>query len=301
MISAVIHTYNEEKNIDRCLSSLSWMDEIVLIDMGSTDKTRTIATSYKANIYHHSYTGFVEPARNFGIEKSKGDWILIIDADEELPKTLVDLLLTVQKDDRYDFYRIARKNFIFGKWIQHGGWWPDYQVRFFRKGAVSWSDKIHGLPLTIGRGMDLEVSGKLCLVHHNYQTIEQYIGRLNRYTSISAKELYLDNKRVTISNFFIEPAREFVSRYFVWEGYKDGLYGLALSLLQSSSELVVYLKLWELENYKQQKVSISEIDKLITSAFKLKKYWLLSGLLNQSQTSLKRFWLHLKRKILTYG
>jgi len=301
MISAVIHTYNEEKNIDRCLSSLSWIDEIVVIDMGSIDKTRIIAAKYKAKIHNHPYTGFVEPARNFGIEKAKGDWILIIDADEEIPKSLVDLLLTVQKDNSYDFYRIGRKNIIFGKWIRHGGWWPDYQVRFFRKGAVSWSDKIHGLPLTIGRGMDLEVSEKLCLVHHNYQTIEQYIGRLNRYTTISAKELYLDNKRFSISNFFIEPTREFVSRYFVWEGYKDGVVGLALSMLQLSSELVSYLKLWELENYKEEKVSISQIDKLITSAYKLKKYWLLSELLKEPHTSLKSFWFRLKRKLLTYG
>src|SRR3990167_384330 len=158
MISAVVHTYNEGKNIERCLSSLNWADEIVVIDMGSTDNTCKIAKDFKAKLFSHPYTGFVEPARNFGLSQAKGDWILVVDADEEIPKSLVYYFTHELQRPRFDFYRIARKNIIFNKWVKHSGWWPDYQVRFFRKGMVAWTEKIHGIPLTKGEGTDIEAS-----------------------------------------------------------------------------------------------------------------------------------------------
>lgn len=300
MISAVIHTYNEEKNIERCLSSLSFVDEIVLIDMGSTDKTCSLALSFKAKIYNHPYTGFVEPARNFGISKAKRDWILTVDADEEIPKSLARYLLGEVASPTSDFYRISRKNIIFGKWVKHTGWWPDYQIRFFRKDAVSWTKKIHGIPLTKGQGIDIEAKEELSIIHYNYQSLEQFIERLNRYSSISAKELYLSNKRFSVQNLFEVPTKEFINRYFVWEGYKDGLHGLALSFLQSFSELVVQLKLWELEGFKGQRVDLKEIQSLLLKQYKQKQYWLTNILLEKTQNPLTRFLLKLKRKLNIY-
>ena len=125
MISVIVHTYNEEKNIDRCLNALSWADEIVMIDMGSKDKTIQEAQKYNTTIYQHPYTHFVEPARNFGISKAKYEWVLIVDADEEIPKTLSRFLQKASNENIFDYYRIPRKNIIFGKWIKHTGWWPE--------------------------------------------------------------------------------------------------------------------------------------------------------------------------------
>lgn len=300
MISAVVHTYNEEKNIEKCLASLSWVNEIIVIDMGSTDKTCQIAKDYKSKIYQHPYTGFVEPARNFGILKTSGDWIIIVDADEEIPKTLAKYLtLEIQKPSA-DYYRIARKNIIFGKWIKHAGWWPDYQVRFFKKGSVSWTEKIHGIPLTRGTGTDVESSDDLNIVHHNYQTIEQYLTRLNRYSNISAKELYLSNQRFTSDLLFKKPLQEFINRFFVWEGYKDNIHGLALALLQSLAELATCLKLWELESFREEKLSLEQIDKSVTQGYKQNKYWLTAKLLKQSQNPIYSLIIRLKRKLLNY-
>lgn len=300
MISAVIHTYNEEKNIERCLSSLSWADEIVIIDMGSRDKTLDIAKSFKAKIYEHPYTGFVEPARNFGLSKAKGDWILVVDADEEIPKSLAHFLSLEVQHAKYDFYRIARKNIIFNKWIKHAGWWPDCQIRFFKRGAVNWTEKVHGIPLTRGSGTDLEAIEDLSLIHYNYQSIEQFLERLNRYTSISAKELFISNRKFSHKDLFEVPAREFINRYFLWEGYKDGVHGLVLSLLQSFSELSVFLKLWDLEDFKEERISLEQTSQLINREYKEKKYWVFKALLKQTNNIFLKALLKIKSKINQY-
>jgi len=296
MISAVVHTFNEEKNIKRCLSSLQWVDEIILVDMGSTDQTCQVAKEYKVKIFHHEYIGFVEPARNFGISKATNDWILIVDADEEIPKTLADYLKKETKNPRGDFYRIARKNIIFDKWIKHTGWWPDYQVRFFKKGTVSWTEKIHGVPLTIGEGIDVETYEDLSIVHYNYPSIEKYLERLNRYTSITAKELFLSNIQFSSRDLLEKPTKEFINRYFVWDGYKDGLHGLVLSLVQSFSELVTYVKLWELNNFKEEKIPLEKTELYLDKDYQLKKYWLLDTLLRNPHSFFQGlFWKIRKR------
>lgn len=301
MISAVVHTYNEEKNIERCLSSLSWVDEIVLIDMGSTDRTRQKATNYKVKLYPHPYTGFVELARNFGIGKASGSWILIVDADEEVPRNLGNYLTKLAKGDSGDYFRIPRKNIIFGKWIRHSGWWPDYQIRFFKKGAVGWTDKIHGVPLTKGIGVDIKPEEEFSIIHYNYQTIEQFVFRLNRYTSISAKEIFLSNTRFKLEDLFSAPAREFINRFFLAEGYRDGLHGLALSFLQAISEVIVYLKLWELENFKEKSVSKGEIEMLVDKHYREYKYWHVTKLIEESKNIGEKALLKFKRGLTKYG
>lgn len=297
MISAVIHTYNEENNINRCLASLDFADEIIVIDMGSTDKTVGIARDFKAKIYSHPYTGFVEPARNFGISKAAGGWILIVDADEEIPVSLSRHLKRIVKVCTENYFRIPRKNIIFGKWMKHAGWWPDYKIRFFQKNAVSWNEKIHGIPITKGIGKDIEPHEELSIIHHNYQTVDQFILRLNRYSSISAKELYLSNERFHFAKLFEATSREFISRYFFWEGYKDGIHGLALSFLQALSELVTYVKLWELEGFWEKKITLAEIDELFKKTHSKQRYWLTEKILQQPHNIFQDIILKLKRKI----
>ena len=301
MISALIHTYNEEKNIERALSSLSFADEIVLVDMGSNDNTCEIASQFTTKIFQHPYTGFVEPARNFGIQKTKNKWVLVIDADEEIGSGLARYLTSEIKNPKADFYRIPRKNIIFGKWMKHTGWWPDYQIRFFKKGAISWNDQIHGIPLTKGKGQEIEATENLSITHHNYQTIEQFIERLNRYTNISAKQLYLSNVRFSVAKLFAMPVREFVDRFFVREGYKDGVHGLALSILQSLSESVTCLKLWELEGFKQEKIELTKIQRYFQTEHKQKQYWIMESLIRSSSSSIYNILLRLKRKLCLYG
>lgn len=293
-ISVVVNTLNEEKNLHRALTSVkTFADEIVVVDMKSTDKTLEIAKRAGAKVYLYRRIGYVEPARNFAISKASGDWILVLDADEELQESLEKKLKMIARNkpkvyekfsskiEMGDYYRIPRKNIIFGKWIKHSRWWPDYNVRFFKKGHVFWSEIIHSVPTTIGKGVDLEAQEENALIHYNYDTVEQFIERLNRYTTYHAKRLYEEGYKFEWSDLIRKPTNEFLSRYFQGEGYKDGFHGLALAFLQAFSESVLYLKLWQLEKFREVHADIEEVVNEMKEAESDLNYWQSDSLLKE--------------------
>ena len=277
ILSAVINTWNEEKNLRRVLSSIKdYVDEIVIVDMESKDKTLDIAREFDAKIWSHPYLSYVEPARNFAINKAQGQWILLLDADEEMTKDMCVRLGRLISHGVYDYYRLPRKNIIFGKWISHSGWWPDYQIRLFKKGSVVWQDEIHSIPITQGKGIDLRAEEKNAIIHYHYENVSQYLERLNRYTSEEAKELIKSGHHFDWKNLIQKPISEFLSRFFVWEGYKDSLHGLALSILQAVSFFIVQLKVWEADEDFQDTKSINLLDsvwQLLNKAKKDFNYW----------------------------
>jgi len=265
-ISVVINTLNEEENLPRAMKSVkSFADEIVVVDMESIDKTRGIAKKHGAKVFSHKRMGYVEPARNFAISKSTGDWIFILDADEEIPSSLASKLKKLIKDSKVDYYGIPRKNLIFGKWMKHSRWWPDYNIRFFKKGAVTWENEIHSIPITMGTGDDLFAKEKYAIIHHHYQSIEQFVERMNTYTSVQAKEKKNDGYKFDWKDLIGKPVSEFNSRYFAGFGYKDGVHGLGVAGLQAFSELVLYLKLWShsTEASRDKQLSVTEISREI--------------------------------------
>lgn len=273
-ISLVVNTINEEKNIKQVLSSVKGLvDEIIVVDMESDDNTQKLAKKLGAKVFTHKRTHYVEPARNFAISKASGNWILILDADEEVTTELKSKLKNIVTEDSADFVRIPRKNMIFGKWVRHARWWPDENIRFFKKGSVTWEDEIHSIPVTTGRGVTLEDKEELAIIHHHYDTIEQYLEKLNRYTTIQASELFKKKTEVHVSDFIKKPTGEFLSRYFAGEGYKDGLHGLVLSLLQAFSEVILYSKLWGLYGFKKTDISAKSISAVISEAQKDVNYW----------------------------
>lgn len=293
-LSVVINTLNEEENIADALKSIARLaDQIVVVDMKSTDATRTIAKKAGAEVYEHKRTGYVEPARNYAISKAKGEWVLILDADErvtpELAKKIKDLIVS----DEADYYRLPRKNIIFGKWMRYSRWWPDFNIRLFKKGSVEWSEYIHSVPTTKGKGLDLEAIESHALVHFHYVSIEQFIARLNRYTSMQAANLKKQGYVFTWKDLLKKPSNEFLSRFFEGQGYKDGVHGLALALLQSFSELVLYLKMWQYEKFKS---SSYEIDSAISYMKKTNRdynYWFADTLLRERGGFIER----VKRKL----
>lgn len=281
-ISVVINTLNEENNIKRAISSVDNIaDEVVVVDMNSEDKTVEIAKDLGAKVYLHKRCAYVEPARNYAISKALGDWVLILDADEEIPESLSKKIRKLIQN-KADYFRIPRKNMIFGKWIKHSGWWPDYNIRLFRKGHVTWNDEIHSIPLTEGKGEELKAGEENAIVHHHYESIDQYIKRLNRYTSVQAKDLLSKKYDVTWKDFIKKPSEEFFSRFFKGEGYKDGTHGLALSLLQSFSQLVVYLKIWEARKFVDRTIEIRDFNDDISSIQKNLNYWKADSQFNAS-------------------
>jgi (heptosyl)LPS beta-1,4-glucosyltransferase len=284
-ISVVINTLNEEKNLPRALSSIKKLaDEIVVVDAMSTDKTVKVASGHgaKVHVYKETVT-YVEPVRNFAISKAIYDWVLILDADEELPRQLTDRLKEISNDENSaDYFRIPRKNVIFGKWIKHSRWWPDYNIRFFKKGYVTWSEVIHSVPMTKGEGADLEAGEENAIIHHHYEDLEQYIERLNRYTTEHAKLMRKEGYEFHWKDLIIKPINEFLSRYFQGEGYKDGLHGLALSLLQAFSEVVMYLKVWQIEGFNEKNIKIEKVISQMKEAESDLHYWQADALLNKN-------------------
>jgi (heptosyl)LPS beta-1,4-glucosyltransferase len=275
-LTVVINTLNEEKNLPRALASVEGLaDEIIVVDQESEDATAKIAKEAGAKVYEHKKTGYVEPVRNFAIGKAGGDWILILDADEELGEELRDKIKEItNSQEKIDYYRIARKNIIFGKWMEHTGWWPDYNIRLFKKGKVVWNETIHSVPVATGVGNDLEQEEQLAIVHNNYANLDDYFGRMIRYTSIQAELLQKEGKYHFVwRDLILKPTGEFISRYFAGEGYKDGAHGLALSLLQAFSELILYLKVWQSEKFQPQAITIDESLPLFKKIAKEINWW----------------------------
>lgn len=273
-ISVVIDTYNKEKDLPRCLDSIKgFADEIVVCDESSSDDTVKIAKEYGATVITHKTVPYVELIRNFEISKATGDWILVLDPDEEVSKTLASEIVKIVKKPQADYYRIPRKNMIFGKWMKHSRWWPDFNIRLFKKGHVSWNEMIHSVPLTTGKGLDLPDNEELAIIHHHYETVEQFIERMNRYTSAQAATKIVAGYKFNWKDLIQKPAGEFFSRYFFGQGYKDGAHGLALALLQAFSELVVYLKVWQSLKFKAEDPKLGEVIGLMRESEKDLHFW----------------------------
>jgi glycosyltransferase involved in cell wall biosynthesis len=295
-ISVVINTYNEELNIERAIKSVSWADEILVCDMHSDDSTALIARKLGAIVFFHKRTGFVEPARNFAISKAAHEWVLILDADEEIPDSLEGKLKEIIAHPGVTTYvEIPRKNIIFNKWMKASQWWPDYNIRFFKKDKVIWGNKIHRPPKTEGQGIRLPEDERWAIVHHNYKTISQFIQRMNRYTDVQARELKQNNNEFNWADLITKPLNEFLGRFFANQGYKDGLHGLSLSLLQAFSEVLVYLKLWEQKEFKEEDIKLENLRQISKDAGKDIDYWFKYG--NLSKNPLKRFFQRAQNKV----
>jgi len=260
-ISVVINVVDEEVGVlPRALASVKNLaGEIVIVDMTSSDLLTRIASRYSAKVYRHQFFPYVEIARNFGISKASNEWIFILDPDEEVSLSLSKSIRKIINNPKADYYRIPRKNIIFGKWIKHSRWWPDMNIRLFKNGHVSWNEIIHSVPITQGVGADMEAKEENTIIHYHYENVEQYIERMNRYTTEHAKNMIAEGYNFDWTDLIRKPTNEFLSRYFQGEGYKDGLHGLALALLQALSEFVKFLKIWQLKGFVVEHVDIEKV------------------------------------------
>ena|SRR3989344_146543 len=286
-ISVVINTFNEEAVLERAIKSVFWADEILVCDMHSDDNSAVLAKKLGAKVILHKKVNFVEPARNFAISKTENEWILILDPDEEVPDGLEGKLREIIDGEGVTTYvEIPRKNIIFGKWVKASQWWPDYNIRFFKKGSVNWSNKIHRSPKTEGQGIKLRSEERWAIIHHHYESVSQFIKRMDRYTDIQARELREEGYDFDWKDLIKKPLSEFLGRYFANRGFEDGLHGLSLSFLQAFSFLVVYLKVWENKGFNDQDIKYDVIKELSYESGKEIDYWLKYG--NLSKNPVKR-------------
>ncbi len=241
MLSVVVLTRNESRHIRSCLESARpFADELLVFDSHSNDDTADLASRAGARVAQREFDNY--PAqRNAALDAAQGDWIFFLDADERVSAELAQevtrvLLETAARADAPVLYWVPRQNYIFGKWIRHSGWYPDYQPRLLRKGRARFDPGrlVHELVLADGRESFLEQP----LIHFNYETLAQFRSKQMAYTRFEAEVLFNRGVRPTAKSFVGQPAREFARRYFTLEGYKDGVHGLVLSLLMAYYALV---------------------------------------------------------------
>lgn len=242
MISAVIITYDEQDRIKKCLESIKWVDEIIIVDAGSTDETLKICKEYTDKIYVVNWQGYAKQ-KNFGIEKAKGDWILSIDSDEIVPKELEEEIKNAILEDKYHGYFIPRKSFFLEKWINHCGWYPDYQLRLFKKGYGKFKER----PVHEG----VEVHGekgnlKNVLIHYPYKDINKYFEKFNEYTSLAAGELN-KKRKFSLLRLIFEPRFVFFRSYILKKGFLDGRAGFTISVFNAMNTFVKHAKHWEMK------------------------------------------------------
>ncbi|PIQ72962.1 hypothetical protein COS50_02135 [Candidatus Roizmanbacteria bacterium CG03_land_8_20_14_0_80_35_26] len=263
-ITVVIHTYNEEKNIEDCIKS-AWLliKNVLVIDMESEDKTTTIVKNLQILIYNFPKSSYVEPAREFGIKQVKTDWVLILDADERISKELAEEILNViaseakqsqskqeiasspsaPRNDNVTHFKIPRKN-IFGqiKWLKHGGWWPDYQIRLInKKYFVNWPKRIHSTPKIKG-GLGCL---KNHLIHYFHGNLEKMVEKTVVFEDIESDLLYKAGKTANTPTFLRKYFAEFYRRMFKDLGFLDGTIGIIESIYQAFSKTITYLFLYE--------------------------------------------------------
>lgn len=238
-------TYNEEKNIERCLDSLTWCDEIVVLDSFSTDGTVEIARRYTDRIYQHEWLGYVGQ-RNLIREKAQYPWVLFLDADEEISVALRDEIVQefAANVGRYIGFRFPRRVFYLGRWIDHGEWYPDATLRLFLKErGRSVGEEPHDKVVVEGRVKTL----KHPILHYTHNSISDHIATINRFTSIAARAKYEQGIRSHMGDILFRPFWRFVKGYILKGGFLDGRRGYFIALTNVFSVLIKYTKLWELE------------------------------------------------------
>ncbi len=241
-ISAVVITYNEERNIDRCLSALAFVDEIIVVDSFSSDKTIKLAEKYTDKIFQREFCGFSDQ-KNAAVSYASNEWVLIVDADEVVPAELAfEIRQAVELGD-FDAYRMPRATYFIDRIMRHCGWFPDYQLRLAKRENAHFEYRLVHETLNVEGCIG---TLKTPLIHYSYESFDNFIDKQVVYAEAAARQKYIEGRRFRISDIIIPPAATFVKMYFMKQGFRDGIYGFMLSLLSAWATVLRYSMLWDI-------------------------------------------------------
>ena len=245
-ISACIITLNEETNIRDCLESIRWVDEIVVVDALSSDETRAICREYTDKVVERPWEGHIAQ-KNYALSLATHEWVLCIDADERVSADLRDEIHREMEDTTrtWDGYYFPRQTFYLGRWIRHGGWYPDYKLRLFRKTKGRWAGvDPHDVVQLDGRAKYLRSP----LYHYTYRDIAHHLREMNQYTDIAATQKERAQATFPLAHMLLNPIVKFVRMYIVKRGFLDGIPGFIIAVCGSFYVFLKYAKLWELRH-----------------------------------------------------
>lgn len=241
-ISASIIVFNEEDNIDELCESLSWVDEIVIVDSYSTDRTKELAGRYTEKIFDHEFKGYKDK-HEFADAHTTGDWILWMDADERVtPELRQEIIALKEREDKPEGFEIPRKTWFAGKWILHSGWYPDYQMRLYKKDASYWDGIApHETARVRGRLERL----KNPILHNTKRNLSEYHRTIDSYTTLAAEALDRSGRSISGTSIVIRSVSGFIRTYFIKQGFRDGFQGLLIAFFTGYGVFLKYAKLWE--------------------------------------------------------
>ena len=259
-LSAVLITFNTGEQLAPCLRSLSFVDEIVVVDSGSDDATRDVARRFGARVVEEPWRGF-GPQKRYAASLARNDWVLCIDADEEVSPTLAAEIIRVLAQpravERHIAYRMPRSNRFMGRYLRHGEGFPDWSLRLFDRRHAQWSDDaVHEKVETSGSIGRLPESA--VLMHHSAESLAAYLDKQNRYTSLQADGLYRAGERANVWRLLLSPALRFIKFYFVRLGLLDGLPGLVHIAIGCFNSFAKYAKLRALQIEREQATTDGE-------------------------------------------
>jgi glycosyltransferase involved in cell wall biosynthesis len=241
-ISVILITLNEESNLEACLDGVRWADEIIVVDCGSRDRTRELALMYTDQFHYRAWEGFSrQKAHALGL--ASHEWVLSVDADERVTEALADEVRKTAGSAALDGYVLKRDNYFLGRFMTGGGWQHDYQMRLFRRSKARVTDRLVHESFEIDGAV-----GRLTnpLQHFAYASVSSAYGKINAYTSLEAIE-YATSRKSSGSAVVLHSLSAFLRYYVSRRGYRDGVHGLVLALLNATSTMLLYMKLWEIQ------------------------------------------------------
>jgi len=245
-ISVTIITYNEEKNIERCLKSVETItDEIIVVDSFSSDKTEEIARKFNIRFIQNKFEGHIEQ-KNFAVTQAKHNYILSLDADEVLSPKLLELIKEVKNNWQYDAYYFNRLNNFCGKWIKHSGWYPDKKLRLWDRRKAKWGGTNPHDTVVCQADCTTKYL-KADLLHYSFYSIKQHIEQINKFSQIGALALHKKGKKSNLFLILFSPVFMFFKTYFLKLGFLDGFYGFIIAVNSAHAKFLKYSKLRELE------------------------------------------------------
>ncbi|HXG94523.1 MAG TPA: glycosyltransferase family 2 protein [Blastocatellia bacterium] len=247
-ISAIVITFNEERNIADALRSLKWADEIIVVDSQSTDRTVEIARGFTDKVITREWPGY-SAQKNFAASQAAHDWIFSLDADERVTDELAREIESLKRAGNADAsaFEMPRLANYLGRWIKHSGWYPDYKIRLYDRRVSQWrGDYVHE---------SLEVKGKVKrlkgkILHFTVESASDHHLRIDRYTTLAAEQAHAQGKRASVAALIFSPLATFIRSYILKLGFLDGLQGLAIARFAAYYAFLKNLKLWEMEKAK---------------------------------------------------
>jgi glycosyltransferase involved in cell wall biosynthesis len=240
----VIITYNEEKRIADCLSSVVWADEIVVVDSYSSDKTVEICRKFGARVIQHRWPGHIKQ-KNYALTQATHDWVLSLDADEVASPELAAQVQRLMQQEHPEMagYYVPRQTYYLGRWIKHCGWYPDYKLRLFDRRRAHWGGE-DPHDSVICEGKTARLSG--CLYHYSFDNLAAHLDTIDRFTSIAAAERHKKGDKAGLGQLLLRPPLTFLKMYLLQLGFLDGMPGLIVCVLSACHVFIKYAKLWEL-------------------------------------------------------